>query len=150
MKSLSEDRDAVASASPQEWPLRVAELARDLEVELGHPDLLLRVADQMLAFAKDHGCQAVVGASRVGSQLAGALVARSTNGLRLFSAADPVESVLVVDGVLATGTQIARAVRVARDAGVKQAAAAVVLGYQEAIEICRDEIDGDIVALDTF
>lgn len=150
MNNLSDERKAVASASPEDWPFRVADLARDLEVELGQPDVLFEVADRLLAIAEDHGCQAVAGASRVGGQLAGAVVARAANGLRLFSAADPVDIVLVVDGILTTGTQIVRTVRAAKVAGAKQAVAAAVLGNHEAIGICREEIQGDVVALDEF
>jgi hypothetical protein len=150
MRSLSDERKAVGSASPEDWPFLVSDLARHLEAELGQPDVLVEVADKLAAIAQDHGCQAVAGASRIGGQLAGALVARGVNGIRLFSAADPVDTVLVVDGLLATGTQIARAVRVAKDAGAKQTVAAVVLGNHEAIDICRDEIQGDVVVLEEF
>jgi hypothetical protein len=150
MDRLAEERQAVGSALEDDWPFRVANLARNLEAELGRPGVLVEVADQLIAIAEEHGCEAVAGASRVGGQLAGALVARSSNGLRLFSPLDPVESILVLDGVLATGTQIARTVRAARHAGAKRAVAAAVLANHEAIDICRAEIDGDVIALGEF
>ncbi len=150
MRSLADNRKAVASARSEDWPFRVSDLARALEAELGRPDVLVAVANRLLTIAKDHGCQAVVGASRVGSHLAGALVARSVNALRLFSPAEPAESVLVVDGILATGTQVVRAVREARKAGAKHIVVAAALANHDAIGICRGAIQGDIVALDEF
>lgn len=150
MRSLSDARHAVQTADDLDWPFRIADLARHLETELGRPDVLVEVADRLVTIAKDYGCEAITGASRVGGELAGAVVARSANGLRLFSADDPADSVLVVDGVLATGAQLVRAVMAAKDAGAKRAVAVAVLANREAIDICREEIQGNVVALDEF
>jgi adenine/guanine phosphoribosyltransferase-like PRPP-binding protein len=150
MEGLSASKEAIRTAAAADWPFRVADLARDLEVELGHPDVLTEIADRFVVIAEEYGCQAVMGASRVGGQLAGAVVARAENGLRMFSAVDPAEVVLVIDGMLATGTQIARAVRAMKRAGAKRAVAVAVLGNPDAIPICRDEIQDDIVVLDEF
>lgn len=150
MRSLSDNVKAIESASPQDWPFRVADLGRELEAELGDPDVLLEIVHKFLTVAQDQGCHSVAGASRVGGQIAGAIVARATTGLRLFTTTNPADSVLVVDGMLATGTHIARAVRAAKDGGAKRVVAAAVLGSHEALEFRRDDLGEDLVVLEEF
>jgi orotate phosphoribosyltransferase len=136
--------------SREEWPFRVAELAKELDAELANPEVLQQVADQLLGLVEKLDCQAVSGASQVGTTLAGAVVARSGNGLRLFSKDVPVESVLVLDGVLATGAQIIRAVNVVRNAGATRAVAAALLADREALALCRQALGDDVLALEEY
>jgi adenine/guanine phosphoribosyltransferase-like PRPP-binding protein len=134
-------------AADGEWPFRVQVVSQELEAQISDPEFLLQVADELLAIAEKFGCQAVSGASTMGAQLAGALAARSSNGLRLFTPADSAENVLVVDGVLATGAQVVRAVNVTRHSGARRAIAAVLIADKEALEACRETIGDEVVAL---
>lgn len=143
-------RSEEIGAPNEEWPFRVAALAKGLETELAQPQVLRDIADQLLVLVERLGCEAVAGASYVGAQLAGVLVARSTNGLQLFAPDKPVDNVMVLDGVLATGTQIIRSVNSAREAGAKRVVGAALLADHEALRLCREVVRDEVLALEEY
>jgi hypothetical protein len=118
---------SVMDGPTEEWGFRAMAVGERLEAELTQPDGLTEVSRSLIAIAEERGCTQILGASAVGERLAAAAVAIAHNGLSLFARGDPAESVLVVDGSLATGTQIARAARQAKQAGAHFTPAAVVI-----------------------
>lgn len=131
---------AVGEGPSEEWAFRAMDFGERLESELAHPDRLTEVSRQLVDIAARSNCEQVLGASAVGERLAAAAVALAGNGLRLFANGTPGERVLIVDGTLATGTQITKAIRQARAAGAQYTPAAVVVALAGA-ERSVDEAD---------
>jgi uracil phosphoribosyltransferase len=129
------------------WPDRVTALALALRSELASNGVLQDVAQRVLELAEGQQVVAVTGASRVGDQLAGAAVAISNGRLHLSTPADV--AVLVVDGLLATGTQIEQAVFRLRTIGTKRVVGVAVLAEGEALEACRVATGANVIALET-
>lgn len=124
---ISEARD-LNSQPREEWPLGAVAVGDSLETALSMPDALLVIARAIAAEAESRGYDELVGASRVGDRLAGAAVATSHGRLSLRTrATNGDRKVLVVDGVLATGAQIARMARELRGSGASRIGAIVVL-----------------------
>lgn len=128
------------------WPDRVLAVAQSLRDELASGDALQDVAARVLSHAEAHGLSAVTGASRIGDQLAGAAVALSGGRLHLATPAD--RGVLVVDGLLATGLQLQRAVARLRSVGAERVLGIAVMAESEALEACRASTGTDVVALE--
>ena len=123
---LSEARN-LHDESSAEWPFAAVAVGDSLERALSTPDVLVEMAHAIAEEAEARGYSRLIGASRVGDQLAGAAVASSHAGLSLKAAADVDERVMVVDGVLVTGAQIAKVARELRASGTSTIGAVVVL-----------------------
>jgi adenine/guanine phosphoribosyltransferase-like PRPP-binding protein len=136
--------------SEEEWPFAVAALARALDRELASPDALRAVAEELGEVAHRKGCDAVTGASPMGERLAAAIVATSRNGLRLLAPDQKAACVLLVDGVMATGTQLARTSRAIRSMGATRTPAAVVIADGEVLRRASDLVGEEIVSLREF
>jgi hypothetical protein len=137
-------------ASPDEWPFRIADIARSLDRQLQSSDILRAYAKRIDLIAKDAGCEAIAGASGTGQQLAGAAVAASANGLRLFSQASPATSVLIVDSLLASGVQLIRTARDLKAAGAKRVVGCVIAADREGAAVWQKELGEHLVALAEF
>jgi orotate phosphoribosyltransferase len=137
-------------AAPDEWPFRIGDIARLLDEQLQSSEVLRACARRIDAIATELGCDAIAGASSTGHQLAGAAVAASANGLRLFSRGAPSASVLVVDSLLASGVQLLRTARDLRAAGAGRVVGCVIAADRDGAAICRREFGGDVVALAEF
>ena len=143
-------RRGSASEALGEWPFSIVTLSRELAAGLAGPEALRGIATQIQDIAEKFECTAIVGASRFGDELAGAVVATSGNGLRIFSTEEPTESVLVIDGVLSTGAQILRMIRTAKNGGAKRAVGLAILGSSQALKWCKEEIGEPVMALEEF
>ena len=144
---LADNRQGMLGADDAGWPDRVAALAENLRAELAGGASLRDAGDRIRQVAGEVGMQAVTGASRLGDQLAGAVVAVSNGGLHLATSADT--DVLVVDGLLATGSQIEHAVRRLRAAGAERVVGVALVADREALEMCRSRTGAEVVALET-
>lgn len=152
-QTLSDLADAskhIREGPDEEWPFRIAIFAREVDVAMGHPDLLREVADQLVVIAEQNGCDTVAGASPSGERLAGAVVALAENGLRLSSPQEPGQTVLLIDTILATGTQLLRAVGSAKRAGAQRTIGVVILANSEVVEKWGPEIADELVVLKSF
>lgn len=151
---MSGQLDQIAAAgrdlrtrSPEDWPLAIAGLSERLERELDEPAVLDQIAREVTDIADRLHCDAIAGASPLGARIARASVAMSTNGLRVFDERVPGATVLVVDGVLASGVQTVRMARSARNLGARQTPAVAVLADPRALERCRNASPDGIIAL---
>jgi uracil phosphoribosyltransferase len=132
--------------SDVDWADRVGELAERLRAELSGSDSLQEAAIRVADEAAKRKVHALTGASRLGDQLAGAVVAFSKGALHLATPAD--EDVLVLDGLLATGTQIEQAIRRLRRIGAQQVTGLALLAEREALESCRAATGSEVIALE--
>jgi hypothetical protein len=135
--------------SQQDWPAPLVGVARQLDEHLAEPASLRAVVVDLIEVARRFGCDAVAGASPIGERLAGAMVA-SGDELRLFTSAHPARCVLVVDGVVATGTQLSRAMRHALDAGAKHTPAVALMAEHDALASIRNQFHDEVIALREF
>jgi orotate phosphoribosyltransferase len=140
----------VREGDPNDWPFLVNEVARSLDEQLQSGDSLRAFARRIDAIAQEHACAAIFGASSTGQQLAGAAVAASANGLRLFSHGAPTANVLVVDSLLASGVQILRAAREVKAAGALRVVGCAIAADREGAAVCRNELGDEVVALVEF
>ena len=116
-----EDSDAI------DLPFSLAEIGEQLERELADPTLLRAVADEISVAADELGCSRLVGASNVGERLAGAAVAVDKNGLRVLGPDEHAEDVLVIDGMVLTGTRLERTFAELRVRGITPRGVAALL-----------------------
>ena len=84
--------------------------------------------------ATELGCHQVLGASPLGNRLAAGVVALAGNGLRVFHPAERIDNVLVVDGLMITGVQVAQASQRAIAAGASRVCAAVVMTARPGVQ----------------
>jgi hypothetical protein len=126
---------AVAQASEDDQLFRAAEAGEALERALADPAVLTETSLRLIGVANDLGCKRVFGASAVGQRLAGAAVALASNGLKDQSAGVQGQAVLVIDGLLVTGTQLASAARRARLAGADMVCAAAVASVEANLDM---------------
>lgn len=134
----------------EDWPAPVIGIARQLDEHLADPASLKAVVIDLIKVAERFRCDAVAGASPLGERLAGAMVA-SGDRLRLFSSARQDRCVLVVDGLLATGTQLSQAMRQARDAGATHTPAVALMADHDALKALRSRLkDDEVIALREF
>jgi phosphoribosylpyrophosphate synthetase len=122
-----------------------AEVGEALERELANPQTLAATCQQLIAVANRLGCSRVLGASPLGERLAGAVVALAQNGIQEHGAGISGEHILVIDGLLVTGYQLAKASNRARAEGASRISAAVVAAIGEEPEGLRALTDDLIV-----
>ena len=146
---LTAAAERARQANSSEFPFRISQLARDLEVELSRPAALQRIADALLPFARESQCTSIVGASAAGERIAGALMA--THGAKLLGQSDaPGSRVLVLDAVLTTGAQMQQAIERIRKSGVHDVCGAVLVADHEALRICGEIVGARVIALREF
>jgi orotate phosphoribosyltransferase len=81
---------------------------------------------RLVEVAHNLGCTAITGASALGERLAAAAVAVGKNGLHMYRTHEQ-DPVLIVDGILVTGSQIMSAAMRLNSEGAPRPAAAVVV-----------------------
>ncbi len=131
-----------------DWFGAVVRAGAQLEQRLSSPDRLDEIAVRLAAVAMQLDCRMVTGASHVGDQLAGVLAARSGGRLALWAQNGTPGTVLIVDGILASGVQIASAARRARQSGAQRVVGAAVLADPAGLAMCRDDLGDEVVALE--
>lgn len=151
LEALAERGRGLRDVSRAEWPFAAAKLAEALEAELSNPTTLMTVAGRLCHLAQDLDVDTVVGASDVGERLAGAVAASANGRLQLWSEsanrAHTPRRLMVVAGVINTGTELARKLGEVRSAGVADAVGAAVIGNRSAIEAWR-AVGHNLVALE--
>jgi phosphoribosylpyrophosphate synthetase len=118
--------EATARPHEDEWPVLAAALGDHLDEALGEPEVLREVVGRLLAIVVASDAQFVVSASSAGRLLVGAAMASTDVPLRALVRGARAERVIVVDGVLATGVNLSRAVEFARGSGAGTVVAVAV------------------------
>jgi hypothetical protein len=140
------NREAVGGA--ENWAVAITRAARGLEESLASPERLRDLTDQLSVIAERAGADMVTGSSPLGNQLAGSIVRSSARPLALWVANGARGTVLIVEGVLASGAQLTAAARRARAAGAARVVGAAVLGVPAGLAMCREELGDDVAALE--
>lgn len=130
------------------WVSAVLRTASQLEADLGGGNKLEEITTRLSEAAHQLNAEMVTGASRLGDQLAGAVAGRSAGSLSLWAQNGAHGTVLVVEGLLATGAQVNRAMQRAREAGADRVAAVAVLADTSALAASRSNSGAEIIALD--
>lgn len=131
------------------WESRVIARVTQLEVDLSAGPALHDTAVVLGELARRAGVPSITGASQLGHQLAGAVAVLSDGALTLWSAGRRQDSVLVIEGLLATGAQAMRAAAAAKEAGATRVVIAAVLGERHAMAAMTPEFGDDLTALET-
>jgi hypothetical protein len=130
-----------------EWIDVILRAARELEESLGDPARLGEVTSQLADVAAATGARMVTGASPLGHQLAGLVAGKAKSPLALWAQNGAYGTVLVIEGVLASGAQLSSAARRARAAGADRVVGAAVIAEPNGLAACRRELGDDIRAL---
>jgi adenine/guanine phosphoribosyltransferase-like PRPP-binding protein len=138
---------ARTEAAPEHWVTAVTRVGRDLEEELADPAALRAITEALAEVAIETNAQMVTGASALGNQLAGVLAAGDHPSLQLWARNGAHGTVLVIEGVLASGVQMARTARRAREAGAERVVGAAVLAESSGLEMCRGDMADEVRAL---
>jgi hypothetical protein len=133
---------------PGETLLEAVEIGDGLEVALSEPGALDEISRRIVGVASRLECGAILGASSIGDRIAGAAVAVSGNGLRTATPKSGNGHVLIVDGVLYSGVQLARAAQKAKTLGADRVSAAVLLSFGDGEEINPDVEGVEILLAD--
>lgn len=134
-------------AAPEHWVTAIVRVGRNLEEELVDPAALRAITAALAEIAIEMNAQMVTGASALGNQLAGALAAGDRPSLQLWAQNGAHGTVLVIEGVLASGVQMARTAKRARAAGAERVVGAAVLAEASGLEMCRGEMADEVRAL---
>jgi hypothetical protein len=118
--------EATAGPDDANWPVLAAALGDHLDEALAEPDVLREVVARLLNVAVAHDVQIVLSASSAGRMIVGAAMANANNGLRVLVDGERATRVVVIDGVLATGVNLSRAVALARGSGAETVVAVAV------------------------
>ena len=144
------EREASAGpirSGPPDWLLRVLAGAQELDAALGDPRRLEEVARQVGQVARELGCDAVAGASPHGCIVAGAASVLSAGALSVWDRTNGVgRQVLVVEGVMATGTQMLRAANSVRERGAQSVAGVALVAAPVALVATRTQMRAEVVA----
>lgn len=147
VKNLETKALVVAGRPQGDWASGILSAARELEEALADPDRLNEVASQLAAVADATGAGMITGASSLGNQLAGIVAGRAARPLTLWTQNGAHGTVLVVEGVLASGAQLARTASRVRAAGAARVVGAAVVAEPRGLAMCRLEIGDDVHAL---
>lgn len=134
--------------SPEGWLTAALGQARALESSLTNADRLDAVAGAIAQIANRLDCQMVTGASRVGDQLAGVVVARSDGRLTLWADNGAHGTMLVIEGYLYSGAQTTRMADRARRAGSDRVVGVAVLAEEAGLSRCRADLGDEVVVLE--
>lgn len=137
-------------AAPGTWFVRLMGLAEDLDRRLSEPSELEQMVDSLIAVAEHLGVRSVAGASAGGERLAGAIAARSAGRVHLADGAATLDPVLVVETLMATGTQVLATASNLRANGVRRVMAATLLADPVALELARAQLGEPVIALKTI
>ena len=107
-------------------PSRTAQIGEKLRAAISDPAVFRSLSERVVVSAQHFACDAVLGASRLGDQLAAGAVALANNGLHMLADGERPKRVLIVDGLLASGMQLSRATRQVRSQGASPYAAVVI------------------------
>jgi hypothetical protein len=129
------------------WIEEIHRAGRDLEDSLTDPDRLKELTLQLAAVAADTGAAMITGASPLGHQLAGLVVGMTKSPLALWAQNGAHGTVLVIEGVLASGAQLTSAAKRARAAGATRVVGAAVIAEPNGLASCRKELGDEIHAL---
>jgi hypothetical protein len=127
LEDVVRESQSLEEIAPDQRLFVAAQIGERLEEALADPAVLIQVSQEFIRIAETLRCDRIMGASQVGERLAGAVVAVANNGLRMYQPRQPAEHVLVIDGVAATGAQLAAACHQAATQGVPRVSAAAVL-----------------------
>ncbi len=130
-----------------DWIDVILRAARDLEGSLADPDQLRSVTVQLADVAAATGARMVTGASPLGHQLAGLVAGMATPALTLWAQNGAHGTMLVIEGVLASGAQLTNTARRARAAGADRVVGAAVIAEPSGLASCRLELGDEIRAL---
>lgn len=148
--SLIRELRKADAAEPGAWLVRLLSLAEGLDRELAESRELERVADSLITVAEGLGARSVAGASLGGERLAGAIAARSSGRVHLADGASTLDPLLVVDTLMATGTQVIAAAKTFHETGVRRVMAAALIADPVALDMVRAELGEQVVALETI
>ena len=135
------------SQSNGSWIEEIHRAGRELEDSLTDPVRLEEVTAQLAAVAADTGAVMITGASPLGHQLAGLVVGMTKTPLALWAQNGAHGTVLVVEGVLASGAQLTGAAKRARAAGAARVVGAAVVAEPRGLASSRQELGDEIHAL---
>lgn len=141
--------DVPHAAYPTDWAEQTLQLAHRLEADLGSDERFEGILGELQIQANRLGCEMVTGASGLGHQLAGALAHRSAGTLRLWVANGAAGTMLIVDGVLATGVQLGNRASAAKRSGATRVVGAVAIATDEGLEAARQMLGDEVIALRT-
>lgn len=127
LEEVRQEAACVWDGPREELPFRFADVGDHLDQALSDSSALASVSRAVIDAAARFSCGALAGASPLGQRLAGAAVAIANNGLRIHSPEDPTPAVLMVDGILTTGTQFAWLAQELKEAGVTHTPGVVVV-----------------------
>jgi hypothetical protein len=129
------------------WIEVIHRAGRELEDSLTDPDRLKEVTVQLAAVAADTGAAMITGASPLGHQLAGLVVGMTKSPPALWAQNGAHGTVLVIEGVLASGAQLTSTARRARAAGATRVVGAAVIAEPNGLARSRKELGDEIHAL---
>jgi hypothetical protein len=132
---------------PGDWIGGIHRAARGLEESLANPEHLRQLADELTQVAESTGASMVTGASPLGNQLAGLVAGQPGSGLTLWAQNGAHGTLLVIEGVLASGAQLARTATRARVAGADRVVGVAVVAEPRGLAACRHELGDDVRAL---
>lgn len=126
------------------WAFQVSALSDRLAANLDKREYLLDVADRVLKVARDESCTTLVGASEAGRRIVEAALGRD-HGMD-----GPIRGsmVLVVDGLLATGTNLVATADRVREEGAAGIAIVAALADRTGLQAVELEVGGKVVALE--
>lgn len=130
-----------------DWIGVILRAGRDLEESLADPDRLREVTAQLADVAAVTGAGMITGASPLGNQLAGLVVGMAKPPLTLWAQNGAHGTVLVIEGVLASGAQLTSTARRARAAGADRVVGAAVVAESNGLASCRKELGDEVRAL---
>jgi uracil phosphoribosyltransferase len=130
-----------------EWMRTAIGAAHSLEDDLSDPAQVAAITKALVRVATENGAVMVTGASALGHQLAGLVAASARPHLALWAQNGARGTVMVVEGVLVSGAQMANAARRARAAGAERIVGAAVIAEPAGLASCRRETGDLIVAL---
>jgi hypothetical protein len=146
-----DDKRDVASVSdapgPGGWLTSVAVAGREVEARMGDPERLDALTGWIAGVADLHKCGMVTGASRLGDQLAGVVAGASEGRLKLWAENGATGTLLVIDGVLASGTQVSRRAEQARRHGAHRVVGAVLVADPAGLDVCRRGMGDEVAAM---
>lgn len=146
---VAEVRD-LSESEAGNWVVRLMAIADGLDRELADPAELAALADRLIDVAETVGARSVTGVSAGGDRLAGAMAVRSAGRVRLVDGTSTNDPILVVETLLATGTQLLATARTLRAGGVGRVVGAAVLADPTALELARRELGDQVVALEVI
>lgn len=150
MRTVLEGQPDLSEASGSDWVQRVTELSDRLTEVLDNGPMLRELGELIALVAERFGASYLSGASRTGQRLAEEVIADPSHHLAFLPERGGHGTVLVVEGLMATGTQVLRAAGTARQAGAERTAVVAVLADPVAAAFVREQLSDEVVVLETL